>query len=245
MKKLVIFVEGWTEQALVREYLLQWFAYENVSIDCFSLFNNKGMRAAPYSHKSPTPQYYFQIINGGGDKRVNDLLIEETPRLKNEGFDKIIGLRDMLSEEYRTQITKHEVNDAVIDKIKKAQWRTIERILNQQVSDVYLCYAIMEAESWVLGLSEFLELIDERLTIAFIHDNLGINLVDIDPEKTIYNPTTILKRIYQLVGKTYDKHQGEIDAFIKHLTKRDYELFLESDKCHSFNEFHNAIHAQL
>jgi hypothetical protein len=52
-----------------------------------------------------------------------------------------------------------------------------------------------------------------------------------------------VKRIYQLVGKNYDKHQGEIDAFISHLSKRDYELFLASDKCQSFNVFHNAIHA--
>jgi hypothetical protein len=243
MKKVTIFVEGWTEQSWVREYLLCWFSYENVSIECFSFLNDKGMRPAPYPHKAPTPQYYFQIINVGGDTRVNNLLVEETPRLRNAGFEKIIGLRDIFSDEYRHQMTEHKVDKSVIDNIKSKQWKNIERFLNQSTTNVHLCYAVMEAESWVLGLSEFLEFIDERLTNDFIHENLGINLSEIDPEKTIYNPTTILKRIYQLVGKSYDKHQGQIDAFVSHLTKRDYELFLESDKCHSFNEFHDAIHS--
>ncbi len=242
MKKITIFVEGWTEQAWVREYLLRWFDYEHVKIDCFSLFNDKDMRSAPYPHHSTTPQYYFQIINAGGDTRVNNLLVEQTPRLRNAGFQKIIGLRDVLSDEYRTLITAHEVDHDIIGKIKKVQIETIERLLNQSITDVHLCYATMEIEAWVLGLYEFLALIDERLTVDFIDEKLGINFKNIDPEQTVYNPTTVLKRIYQLVGKTYDKHQGEIDAFISHLSKRDYELFLESDKCQSFNAFHNAIH---
>lgn len=201
------------------------------------------MRPAPYPYYATAPQYYFQIINAGGDTRVNNLLVEQTPRLRNAGFDKIIGLRDVLSDEYRTLITAHEVDHNIIDKIKKVQTKTIERLLNQSITDVHLCYAIMEIEAWVLGLHAFLELIDARLTIDFIEEKLGINLRNIDPEQSIYNPTTVLKRIYQLVGKTYNKHQGEIDTFINLMSKRDYELFLESDKCQSFNAFHNAIHS--
>jgi hypothetical protein len=101
----------------------------------------------------------------------------------------------------------------------------------------------MEMETWILGMSEFLELIDERLTHDFINENLQINLATIDPETEIHNPATILSRIFQLINKNYRKRQGEMDALISGFNRRDYQAFLESDKCQSFNQFHEAIHA--
>jgi hypothetical protein len=243
MRKTAIFVEGWTEQTWVREYLLKWFGYEDVWVDCFTLFNEKGSHPSPYAHKPPTPQYHFRIFNVGGDTRVNKVLIEESVRMRNEGYHRIVGLRDMLSDEYRSLITQHKIDKAAIEKIKTIQLRVLNRLLNGQTTDVKLCYAIMETETWILGMSEFLELLDERLTHNFIHENLKINLDTIDPEAEIPNPATVLSRIFQLVNKDYRKRQGEMDALIAKFNRRDYEAFLESDKCQSFNQFHDAIHS--
>ena len=121
MRKTVIFVEGWTEQVWVREYLLKWFEYQDIQLECFTLFSKK-LNRSDYPFGVETASNYFQIINAGGDKRVNDLLIEETPRFRNLGFSKIIGLRDMLSQEYRQTVSGHFADAQVMEKIKMAQW---------------------------------------------------------------------------------------------------------------------------
>ena len=244
MRKTTIFVEGWTEQAWVREYLLKWHGYEEAWIECYALFNEKGMHSTPYPHKPVNPLFHYQIINVGGDSRVNNALVKETPRLRNEGFHRIIGLRDMLSETYRDLVDAHKVDNDVIEKIQSVQWNAIERLLSKNTKDVRLCYAIMETEAWVLGLSEFFEMIDERLTHDFIQKNLNLNLKTLNPETDIYNPATTLNRVFNLVGKSYGKKQGEIDALISPLNRNAYESFLERDKCNSFNVFHDAIHSE-
>jgi hypothetical protein len=152
MKKTTIFVEGWTEQAWVREYLLKWHGYEEAWIECHALFNEKGMHPAPYPYKPITPLFHYHIINVGGDMPVNNALVRETPRLRNEGFHKVIGLRDMLSDTYRDLVDAHKVDNEVIEKIKSVQWKAIERLLKNDTKDVSLCYAIMEIEAWVLGV---------------------------------------------------------------------------------------------
>ncbi len=169
-------------------------------------------------------------------------MVEESVRMRNEGFHRIVGLRDMLSDEYRSLITQHKIDKMAIEKIKTVQWRIINRLLNGQTEDIRLCYAIMETETWILGMSEFLELIDERLTHNFIQAHLNINFATIDPETEIHNPATVLSRIFQLVNKDYRKRQGEMDALISGFNRRDYEAFLESDKCQSFNQFHDSVH---
>ena len=242
MRKTTIFVEGWTEQVWVREYLLKWHGYEEAWINCFAFFNGKGMFPVPYNHKPVKPLYYYNIINVGGDTRVNNALIKETPRLRNEGFDKIIGLRDMLSETYRDMVDSHKVDSVVVEKIRVRQWHILKTLLKNEVSDIHLCYAIMEIEAWVLGLSEFFELIDEGLTLDFIKTELNLDLENTDPETTIFNPASTLSKIFNLVGKPYSKKQGEIDSIVSLLSKQDYEAFLAKEQCMSFNVFHNAIH---
>lgn len=241
MRKTIIFVEGWTEQVWVREYLIKWHEYQNLKLDCFTLFNKK-IHPSDYSFGGENVDYYYQIINTGGDKRVNDLLIEETPRLRNLGFNRIIGLRDMLSQEYRQLVTAQMVDKNVIEKIINIHRQTIKKLLQNNTSDIHLCYAIMEIEAWVLGLSTYFELIDARLTHDFINKNLNLDLENTDPETTIFNPATTLSKIFNLVDKNYGKRQGEIDSIISHLNKTDYQAFLNTEKCMSFNVFHNAIH---
>ena len=242
MRKTTIFVEGWTEQVWVREYLLKWYGYEEAWIECYALFNEKGMFSVPYNYKPINPLHYYQIINVGGDNRVNNALVKETPRLRNEGFHKIIGLRDMLSDTYRDLVDNHKVDVSVVEKIRTEQWHILKTLLKNNVTDVQLCYAIMEIEAWILGLSQFFYQIDARLTPNFIKTHLNLDFDTLDPETNIYNPTTVLSRIFSLVGKDYGKRQGEIDSLISPLTKEDYALFLEKDACNSFNVFHNAIH---
>ena len=242
MRKTTIFVEGWTEQVWVREYLLKWHGYEEAWVECFALFNERGMYSVPYNHQPINPLYYYHIVNVGGDTRVNNALVKEMPRLRNEGFHRIVGLRDMLSDVYRDLVNSHKVDDEVVERIRREQWEVLKMFFGDKTSDIHLCYAIMEIESWVLGLSEFFELIDEGLTLDFIKTELNLDLKNTDPETTIFNPASTLSKVFNLAGKPYGKKQGEIDSIVSLLSKQDYEAFLAKEQCMSFNVFHNAIH---
>ena len=54
MRKIAIFVEGQTELIVVREYLLKWFNYENIEIECRTLFTDSKFHAFPYDFATPS-----------------------------------------------------------------------------------------------------------------------------------------------------------------------------------------------
>ena len=157
------------------------------------------------------------------------------------GYEKIIGLRDMYSREYREMSTviSNEVNDLFTN--------TRIEVINARASKpdkIKMCFAIMETEAWFLGLHEALEKIHNQLTNEFIFNNLGVDLIKIDPEKEVFHPASLLERIYGLVDENYQKHKGDIEALTHHFDREAIETLLERDKCNSFNVFHNAIHTQ-
>ena len=103
MKKIVIFVEGQTELIFTRELLLKCYEWQNIWIECYSLFNDRDLNPVDYSHKDPNAEFYYQIINIGNDTKVLSSILKRERYLfsSNQSFDKIIGLRDMYSKEYR------------------------------------------------------------------------------------------------------------------------------------------------
>ena len=239
MKKVAIFVEGQTELIVVREYLLKWFNYENIEIECRTLFTDSKFHIAPYDFVTPTPQYHFQIINVGNDNAVLSRILKREEFMWNAGYDKIIGLRDMYSKAYREMSTIIDAN--LNQEFINARIETINEKAKQPTK-ILMCFAIMETEAWFLGLSEIFELIDARLTNAFIQRATDKNLEIIDPEMAIFHPATLMNDIYNLVELRYRKHEGDIEALVKLIERADFESLLRRDKCNSFNVFHNAIH---
>ena len=69
-------------------------------------------------------------------------------------------------------------------------------------------------------------------------------MATIDPENEVFQPASLLERIYGLIGNNYQKHKGDIEALTHHLDKENIHNLLERDKCDSFNVFHEAIHKQ-
>ena len=239
MRKVAIFVEGQTELIVVREYLLKWFNYENIEIECRTLFTDSKFHLVPHDFHTPAPQYHFQIINVGNDNAVLSRILKREEYMWNAGYDKIIGLRDMYSKEYREMSTviDHNVNQQFIN----ARVETVNKRAKQP-DKIFMCFAIMETEAWFLGLSEIFELIDARLTNTFIHENIGKDLENLDPETDIFHPAVLLNNIYDLVGLSYKKHEGDIEALVKLIDRADFASLLIGPKCQSFNQFHESIH---
>jgi hypothetical protein len=168
MKKIALFVEGQTELIVVREYLKRWFNYSDISIECRTLFTDGKFHNTPHDFLTPTPQYFFQIINVGNDNAVLSRILKREEYMWNAGYDKIIGLRDMYSKDYR-EIT-HTIDENVSNDFINAHHQTIKNRAKKP-ENIAMCFAIMETEAWFLGLSHIFEKMDARLTHRFIRKN--------------------------------------------------------------------------
>lgn len=239
MKKIAIFVEGQTELIVVREYLLKWFEYQNIELECRTLFSDAKFHKTDYDFPNPNAECHFQIINVGSDNNVLSRILRRESFMWNAGYERIVGLRDMYSEQYRlvSSTIKPEINDRFID----SHNTTISQYAKQP-EKIFMQFAIMETEAWFLGLHDIFENIDSNLTVDFIKNELGLDLVVANPETDFFHPAIKIKDIYDLCNRNYDKHKGDIEAIVSPLKKQHFEELLDKPKCNSFNAFHEAIH---
>lgn len=236
MKKIAIFVEGKTELVFVREYLLKWFDYTNISLECYTLFTDNNFHSTEYSFPNKTAEIFFQIINVGNDNAVLTRILNREQYLWNVGFDRIIGLRDMYSEQYRDLSTQAGIIDLSLnEELKAATKEEITKRANQP-DNIDFCFAVMECESWILGFHNCFETINPLLTTNYIENQLGFNLEEIDPEVTFFHPAKIMKDIYALAGENYKKGNG-ISEIMAALQKEDFEYLANSPRCNSFQGF--------
>ncbi len=244
MAKTAIFVEGQTELIFVREYLLKWFEYADISLACYNLFSagDAALHPTEYSFSNDLAAHHFQLINVGGDVNVLSHMLKRESRLWNQGFDRILGLRDMYSEAYRKASKgKGIVSDVSAKFIAGAREQIALRA--KRPAGMTLCWAIMETEAWILGLYICFERIDKRLTPTYIREQLALDLKANDPERTYFHPAIELGKIVELVGRNYDKSKGEVNAILGYVERSDFSDLLKSNQCASFSTFHEACQA--
>lgn len=238
-RKLAVFVEGQTELIFVREFLKQWYNYDAtvVGFNCYNLLANE-FCDAEYKYGSDNSENYFFLVNVGNDGSVLSSIIGRMRFLQNKGFQLVVGLRDMYSKQYIKDAGKHEIVDAVTQQ----HMESVNAVLQGYGVGAFVDFhfAIMEVEAWFLGMSSFMEKVDERLTTEYVRQNVGISLED-DPEKSIFHPAAELGRIYSSVGKQYDKHQSDIASIMSKLTTDDFVRLIESGKCHTFKTFAESL----
>lgn len=237
MTKIAIFVEGQTELVFVREYLLKTYAYQDISIECYTLFRDDRWNTTDYAYSSANATHYFQIMNVGNDNAVLTRLLNREQYLWNVGFQRIIGLRDMYSKNYREDATQKGIIDAQLNiETIEATYQTLQKRAKQP-HKIDFCFAIMEGESWILGFHNCFEQIHPMLTSSYIKAKLGFDLETTDPETTFFHPASIIKKIYELVGENYNKSKGNIEAIMAALQDEDFINLSKSGKCQSFQQF--------
>ena len=173
------------------------------------------------------------------DGNVSKRLLKREKLLWEEGFDRIIGLRDMYSKQYREAVTSAIVDANEIERFKKSYRQQI----GEQASlpyKIHLHFAIMETEAWVLGLSQAFVHLDQRLTPSYVQSKLGMDFESDDPEM-LFHPANELKKVYELVEQRYDKSKGDVNALMSRLTKQDFKALYDSPRCNSFNEFCDSL----
>ena len=240
MVKTAIFVEGQTELIFVREYLLKMFDYQNIWIDCYTLFKDSNFQTTEYSFPNNDADNYFQIINVGNDNAVITRLLNREQYLWNVGFHKIIGIRDMYSRNYREAVQNATIDEAVNLKFIEGAKSTIKQKA-KNAENIHFHFAIMEAEAWILGLKECFMHLHQNLDTVYIAEQLGFNLNEVDPEKAFFHPAATIEKIYALAGTSYNKSKGDINAIMSNIQKADFVQLNESSKCDSFSNVHKAL----
>lgn len=236
MIKTAIFVEGQTELIFTRELILTFFEWQGIWIECFSLFNDQDRNPVDYTYKDPHATCYFEILNIGNDNKVLSSILKREKYLLNQGFDKIIGLRDMYSKDYR-EIVQTAAIDAVINQrfIGMHQQTIMEKSENPEKINFH--FAIMELEAWLLGIENLFQICHPTLNNQKIEMECQVDLSQIDPETEIFHPATLINSILEIVGDGYDKKKGEVNKLMGKINKQAFENLLKSEKCKSFNHY--------
>ncbi len=241
MKKIAIFVEGQTELIITREFLLRKFAWSGINIICRKLHTKSKFVKAEYDYPAEFNEdadFLFQIINVGNDVAVLSRILKLEKYMKNAGFVKIVGLRDMYSKSYREETSSIDIE--VIRKFITTHKNMIRQISKTDIN-IKFCFAIMEVEAWFLGMDRIFQELHNDLTNENINEQLRVNLGGIDPEKEIYHPAKVVEDIYNLVDMKYDKKKGDIEAIANLIDIDDYEDLYLADKCKSFNYFYDKL----
>ncbi|MEI6489832.1 MAG: hypothetical protein WCP52_12765 [Bacteroidota bacterium] len=237
MRKIAIFVEGQTELVFVREFIKHKYCY-NVNIDCFQLFKEGNLVYAPYPCVNPNAEVHYTLINVGNDVKVPSAICDRENSLFTNGFEKVIGLRDMYCQAYKEITTE-------IDENLNAEFITetneLIRLRSNNYENIHICFSIMEIESWFLAMHHIFEKIHPTLTVDFIKQKLELDLTKTDPEEAFFHPVKTFSKIYELAEMSYEKKRGDIESFCNNLCADDFEKLYHSSVCKSFNQFCDKI----
>jgi len=211
MKRLAIFVEGLTEQILVRHMLRSVLHEKRIAVQTVKITGGHNVRMSmtvmKAAHVEGDTEYYVLIYDCGGESNVKGYLLAHYEKLVSTGYDMLIGLRDVYPNFTREQVDKllYGLNFGLPRK----------RITCR----IYL--AIMETEAWFLGEYRHLKKVSRKLTPEFIEKHLGFNPKTGNMEEREH-PAGDLKAVYRLAGHDYTKKRDRINAVI---TKLDLHYF--------------------
>ena len=233
MKKIAIFTEGQTEQIFLRYFLSIVFGWEKISFRCFKLIRERTHRAL-WDHPNENAEVHFQIIDAHGDGKVLSAIKEREKGLIKAGYEKIIGLRDMYSDEYINR-TSSTINDTVTKEFINGAKETIQMMSKPDKIKMY--FAIMEIEAWFLGMYNLFKRLDSSLQIGYIKVELGFDLSIINPQNDFLKPSDIVENILQLVSRQFNKSESDVEGMCKIMNKDDLDNAFENGRCDSFKIF--------
>lgn len=236
--KFAVYVEGKAEMLFVADVLSKYSNYDSqvVGFQCINL-NADDFEYVQYPVQGDeNSETYYQIVNVNNDNRVISKLKQDIPNLTKQGYEIIIGLRDVFGADYDTICNKQQV----IDRELIAEMYAIqsEQIRFEGV-DTRLRFAIMEYEAWMMALLDKY-IVSKGGTPQEVFEAAGVDYKS-DFENTVYHPYNKVQEIYRAMHATYGKHEGDYLSFLASLTKDDYEALRNSDRCASFKSFISSL----
>ncbi len=218
MKKLAVFVEGQTEQIFVEKLIKHISGNKNIAIEI------QIVDGPPYNlrykdcKKRPCDlsqiDHYILIYNCTQDGKVKPAIIDRYDSLNKQNYSKILGLRDIYPI-----LDKKEIEKLI---------KYLDLGLKSFSIPTNITLAKMELESWFLAEHTHFARVEPMLTLDYIEQHTGFNLTSLDIENDIEHPSHTLKEIYQLVGRSYNKKEKNVNNLTD---KLDYEYLCNDLTC--------------
>ena len=153
MKKLAIFVEGLTEQILVRQMLQAVLDRNRIAIQSVKITGGHNVRMSftvmRAAHVDRQTDFYVLIYDCGGETNVKGYLMARRAKLISNGYTMILGLRDAYPNFSREEVPK--------------LLRGLNHKLPQKRARTHIFLAIMETEAWFLGEYRHLKKVSRKL----------------------------------------------------------------------------------
>ena len=237
--KVAIYVEGITEagfvyQCIKEHYQNNWMSFR---LECLNLDPADAANDLRDYGDATAPDY-FLIYDSCSDESVSSDIRDRYEGHRKEGFDKVIGLRDIYSERYIELFgRKHLVRKEVEVFVKEMR----QAVINDENHElVRLQFAIMEIEAWMLAISDVFAQIDNRINAQWLAERVQFD-VNADTETTLIHPYAKLLDIYRSISRTYGKHWSEIKEIMFKLKQKDFDRLYNSGRCNSFKEFMDVL----
>ncbi|MGM9675787.1 MAG: hypothetical protein ACI3X9_10030 [Bacteroidaceae bacterium] len=236
--KFAVYVEGKAEMLFVADMLSKYSNYnpQAIGFRCINL-NSDDFEYVQYPVQGDERSAnYYQIVNVNNDNRVISKLKQDIPNLVKQGYEIIIGLRDVFGADYDTINTKPQV----IDRNLVAEMYEIQsRQIQFKEVDTRLHFAIMEYEAWMMALLDKYILSKGR-NPEEVFVAAGVDYSS-DFEDTVYHPYNKVQKIFQAVNETYGKHESDYHSFLASLAREDYDALRCSGRCASFRSFIDSL----
>ena len=214
MKKLAVFVEGQTEQIFIERLLLEAAGKSNISIEKRQASGGQSakrkLRLIEASKPNSGHRYFAQIVDCGSDSRVASDIRERYDGLVAQGFETIVGVRDVYPD----------IAYVDIPLLRSG----LRRSLKTNPIDVKFVLGVMEIETWFIAEHTHLQRLHPSLTPNLIKSRLGFD-PSIDDIQLRPHPAEDLDNIYHLAGLKYAKDKNRVQRTVRIL---DYErIFLD------------------
>nr|WP_315203103.1 DUF4276 family protein [uncultured Albidiferax sp.] len=198
MRKLAVFVEGFTELIFLERLISEIAGSHNIAFEKRKIIGGTTVRRQVISIEARKPEvnhkFYVLLFDCGGDQQVKPRIMEEHQSLTKSGFSAILGLRDVRPTYSRADIPLLEKN--------------LKYGIKTSLAPVNIFLAIMEIEAWFLSEANHFEKIHPELTTTKIKTTLGFNPKSEDMSLR-EEPASDLKNAYAIVGKQYTKPAKE------------------------------------
>ena len=229
MRKLAIFVEGLTEQILVRHMLQAVLDRNRIAIQSVKITGGHNVRMSftvmKAAHVNRMTDYYVLLYDCGGETNVKSYMLAHRQKLLSSGYQMVLGLRDVYPNFGREDVGK--------------LIRGLNYQLPQKRARTHIHLAVMETEAWFLGEFHHLKKISGKLSPEYIEQHLGFNPRTENMEERDH-PASDLKAVYHLVGHDYTKKRDRLNAVV---SKLDFNYFTHglTDRMPSLGKFVNDL----
>lgn len=231
--KIAVFVEGHAEMLFVVDLLKKYSHFDSrkIGYKSINLTADRFEEISSQSAGSHNSEYYYQIVNVNNDTLVTTKIKKSIADLASKGFQIVIGLRDVYGENYKKLTSNLQiVNDEIIRKMYETQCSLIQ----SDLIEVSLHFAVMEFEAWLLALMKTHAELGRHQAAE---KNIAKNLEEIQEVETIYHPTTVLKKLMAKSGQKYVKKEKDLLSILSPLDLEVYERLRQSRQCPSYTSF--------